>query len=77
MLNSGTSEKQNFPLLGIFKEETNNVCFQLLSGRQRSGLDGCLRFSSVLLSRKKLEEKVCHPEEWEKGMNEVIVHCYG
>lgn len=27
ILNSGTSEKQNFPLLGIFKEETNNCLF--------------------------------------------------
>lgn len=67
MVNSGTSEKQNFPLLRTFKEETDNVCFQLLSGRQRSGLDECLRFSSVLSSCRKLEEKVCHPEEWGKS----------
>lgn len=50
MFNSGKSEKQNFPLLGIFKKETNN-CFQLLRGRQRSGLDECLRFSSVVLQK--------------------------
>lgn len=53
MFNSGKSEKQNFPLLGIFKKETNN-CFQLLRGRQRSGLDECLskvQFSSVVLQK--------------------------
>lgn len=61
---------------GFLRRRQTTVCFQLLSGRQRSGLDECLRFSSVLLSCKKLEEKVCHPEEWEKVKNSVIIHSY-
>lgn len=38
MLNSGTSEKQNFPLLGISKEETNNCLFSIAQWKAESGL---------------------------------------
>ena len=55
MLNSGTSQKQNFPFLGIFKTQTT-VCFQLLSGRER-GVAECLEFSPILLSYKNISTK--------------------